>query len=68
VPVALATTHAPRSISATFLDWRFKPQLDQPQHMPVHNATSHRLDEIVVWNCIEGSGDTLPISAIIRIM
>ena len=24
--------------------------------MPIHNPTSHRLDEIAVWNCIEVFG------------
>ena len=33
-----------------FFDRRFQPQLDQSQHVPIHNPTRDRLDEIGVWN------------------
>jgi site-specific DNA recombinase len=39
--IALASTHTPFPVSIPFLDRRFQPQLDQPQHGPVRNATSH---------------------------
>src|SRR6202048_464625 len=40
--VALATPDAPGPVTfIPFLDRRFQPQLDQPGHVPVHDATSH---------------------------
>src|SRR4029077_19441349 len=40
--VALATSDAPGPVAIIpFLDWRFQPQLDQPQHVPVHDAASY---------------------------
>src|SRR5262249_1500791 len=39
-----------------FLDRRFQPQLDQPQHAPVYNATSYRFQKLVMWNRIEVAG------------
>ena len=49
--IALATTDAsgPVAIIPIF-DWRFQPQLDQPQRMPVHNPTSYTLHKIGVRN------------------
>ena len=42
VRVAFATTDAPGPVAIiSFLDRRFQPQLDQPQHVPIHDATSH---------------------------
>src|SRR5262249_31247792 len=55
--VALATTDAPGPVAVIpFLDRRFQPQLDQPQHAPVHNATSYRFQKLVMWNRIEVAG------------
>src|SRR5262245_40002239 len=52
--VALATTDAPGPVAIMpFHDRRFKPQLDQPEHAPVHNATSYRFQKLVMWNRIE---------------
>src|SRR6202162_2574673 len=40
--VAFATTDAPGPVAIIpLLDRRFQPQLDQPEHVPVHNATSY---------------------------
>src|SRR5258708_37422870 len=40
--VALATTDAPGPVAIIlFLDRRLQPQLDQPEHVPVHDATSY---------------------------
>ena len=40
--VALATTDAPGPVAIIpLLDRRFQPQLDQPEHVPVHDATSY---------------------------
>src|SRR5262249_44342461 len=36
----LAANHPPLPVAAPFLDWRFQPQLDQPQHRAVRDATS----------------------------
>ena len=39
--VALATTDASGPVATIqFLDRRFQPQLDQLEHVPVHDATS----------------------------
>jgi hypothetical protein len=39
--VALATTHAPFPVTIPFLDRRFQPQLDQPQHCAVCDPASY---------------------------
>src|SRR5258708_9589933 len=40
--VALATTDAPGPVATIlFLDRRLQPQLNQPGHVPVHDATSY---------------------------
>jgi hypothetical protein len=66
--VALATTDAPGPVTIMpFLDRRFQPQLDQPEHTPVHNATSYRFQKLVMWNRIEESSARLPITVIFRI-
>ena len=66
--VALATTDAPGPIAfIPFLDRRFQPQLDQPEHAPVHDATCYRFEKRVMWNRVEGSGDRLPIAGIFPI-
>src|SRR5262249_45489218 len=55
--VALATTDAPGPVAfIPFLDRRFQPQLDQPEHVPVHDATSYRFDKRVMWNRVEVAG------------
>src|SRR5262245_18301068 len=54
--VALASTHAPFPAPILLLDRRFEPQLDQPQHLAVHNASSHRFDELAMRNRIEVFG------------
>jgi hypothetical protein len=47
--VAFALTNAPAPVaSIPLLDRRFQPQLDQPQHMPVHDATSYRFQKLTV--------------------
>ena len=55
--IAFATTHASFPVPVPFLDWCFQPQLDQPQHLPIRNATSHRFKKIVVRNRIEVFGE-----------
>jgi hypothetical protein len=38
----LATTDAPGPVAIIpFLDRRLQPQLDQPEHVPVHDAASY---------------------------
>ena len=54
--VALAATHAPCSVSIPFLGRRLQPQLDQPQHRAIRDATSHRFEKLVVRNRIEVAG------------
>jgi hypothetical protein len=46
----------PLPVAVPLLDWRFKPQLDEPQHRAIRNATSHRLEQIVMRNRIEIAG------------
>ena len=50
---ALAAAHAPFSVAIPFLDRRFQPQLDQPQHVPVDDASGHRFEEVRVRNRVE---------------
>src|SRR5215813_9359190 len=54
--VPLAANHPPLPVAIPFLDRRFQPQLDQPQHRAVRDATSHRLEQIVMRNRIEIAG------------
>src|SRR5262249_27656289 len=55
--VALATTDAPGPVAVVpFLDRRFQPQLDQPEHAPVRDATSHRFHKLVVRDRVEVAG------------
>src|SRR5262249_48724765 len=42
--VPLAANDAPFPIPIPFLDRCFQPQLDQPQHRAIHNATRNRLE------------------------
>jgi hypothetical protein len=46
--VALAANDPPLPVAIPFLGRRFKPQLDQPQHGAVRNATSHRFARAIV--------------------
>ena len=39
--VALAATDAPVPVAIPFLDRRLQPQLDEAQHVPIHDAPSH---------------------------
>src|SRR4051794_33110294 len=50
---ALATGHAPLPVTVPLLDRRFEPQLDQPQHMPVDDASGHRFKEVRVRDRVE---------------
>ena len=54
--VALAATHAPGPVPVPFLDRRLQPQLDQPQHVPIHDTAGHRFEEVGVRNRIEVLG------------
>jgi site-specific DNA recombinase len=54
--VALAATHAPGPVTIPLLDRRFQPQLDQPQHGAIRDATSHRFEEVGMRNRIEVAG------------
>jgi hypothetical protein len=40
--VALTAAHAPFPVAIPLLDWCLQPQLDQPQHIPVNDASGHR--------------------------
>src|SRR6202140_318244 len=53
---AYATTCAPLPVTIPFLDRRFQPQLDQPQHCPVRDPASYRLHQLAVRNRIEVLG------------
>src|ERR1700752_3924596 len=50
---SLATTHAPCSIFIPLFDWCLQPQLDEPQHIPVDDASGHRFEEVRVRNRVE---------------
>ena len=49
----LASRHAPPSLTVPFLDRRLQPQLDQPQHMPVDDASGHRFEEVRMRDGVE---------------
>jgi len=49
-------------------DARLEPFLDQADDTPVADPVFHETDQPFLADFIEGSGDTLPVSAIIRIM
>jgi hypothetical protein len=49
----LAANYSPLPVAIPFLDWRFKPQLDEPQHRTVRDATSHRLEQVVMRRPID---------------
>src|SRR3977135_2865663 len=55
-PFPPAANNPPLPVAIPFLDRRFQPQLDQPQHSPIRNATIHRFEEVVMWNRIEVAG------------
>src|SRR4051794_27534168 len=55
---ALATGHAPLPVTVPLLDRRFEPQLDQPQHMPVDDASGHRFRAV---SANAESGGEIPI-------
>src|SRR5262249_27276605 len=54
--VPLPANNPPLPVAIPFLDRRFQPQLDQPQHRAVRDATSYRLEQIVMRNRIEVAG------------
>jgi hypothetical protein len=54
--VPLAANHAPLPVAIPFLDRHLQPQLDQPQHRAVRDATRHRFKEVVMRNRIEVPG------------
>src|SRR6516225_240561 len=54
--VALASTHAPFPVSIPFLDRRFQPQLDQPQHCAIRDPASYRLHQLAVRNQVKVLG------------
>ena len=49
----LASRHAPPSSIVPLFDGRFQPHLDQMQHMAVHHAAGHRLQQIGVRDRLE---------------
>jgi hypothetical protein len=51
-----------------FEDARLEPFLDQADDAPVADPMLQEADQPFLADLVEGSGDTLPISAIIRIM
>jgi hypothetical protein len=51
-----------------FQDARFQPFLNQADNAPVADPMLQEPDQPILADLVEGSGDTLPISAIIRIM
>jgi hypothetical protein len=53
VSAAPTAAHAPFAVAIPFLDRRFQPQLDQPQHVPVDDASGHRFEEVRVRNRVE---------------
>jgi hypothetical protein len=63
-----ASRQAPFSVSIPFLNRHLQPQLDKPQHFAVDDAARHTTQQLRMRDRVEGSGDTLPISTIIRIM
>src|SRR3954466_13089553 len=50
---ALATAHAPRPLTVPLFDRRLEPQLDQPQHVPVHDPPGDRLHQLPVRDRVE---------------
>jgi hypothetical protein len=36
-----------------FFNWNFQPHLEQMQHRPIDDPSSHRLHQFGVWNVIE---------------
>jgi hypothetical protein len=45
--VIQTANNLPLPVTIPFLDWRFQPQLDQPKHCAVRDATSYRFEEVV---------------------
>jgi len=54
--VPFAANDPPPPVTIPFLDRRFQPQLDQPKHCAVRDATSYRFEEVVMRNRIEVAG------------
>ena len=48
-----AAAHAPRPVAIPLFDRCLQPQLDQPQHMPVNDASGHRFEEVRMRNRVE---------------
>ena len=51
--VGLSARHARPAILAGRLDRRLEPLFDQPQHVGIDNAASHRTHQLSVWDGIE---------------
>jgi hypothetical protein len=51
-----------------FQDARLQPFLDQADDAPVADPVLQETDQPLLTNRVKGSGNTLPISTIIRIM
>ena len=57
---APAAAHSPFPVAIPFLDRRLQQQLDQPQHIPVDDASGQRSEEVQVEN---GNRNTFDKSA-----
>ena len=55
--VALAPTHAPRSIRVPLFDRCLQPHLEEAQHFSVDHAPGHRLQKVRVRNRVEVFGE-----------
>src|ERR1700746_3118229 len=51
--IPFAANDPPPPVPIPFLDRRFQPQLDQPKHCAVRDATSYRFEEVVMRNRIK---------------
>jgi len=51
--VAFTAAQAPSPIAIPFIDRRFQPQLDKPEHVPVYDASGHRFEEVRMRDRVE---------------